>query len=107
MHWVDRDWLRRQVAEPFDGPTVVVTHHAPSLGSVATPYAADWLTPAFVSELPSEFFEGSTLWAHGHTHSPFDYQRGRCRVVSNPRGYRMPDGSYENHMFNPRCVVEV
>ena len=107
MHWVDRDWLRRELAEPFDGPTVVVTHHAPASGSVAERYAADWLTPAFVSDLPDEFFEVPALWVHGHTHSPFDYRRGACRVVSNPRGYRMRDSSFENHRFNAGFIVEV
>jgi predicted phosphodiesterase len=107
MHWVDRDWLRRELANSFDGPTVVVTHHAPAGGSVARQYAADWLTPAFVSDLPAAFFEVPALWVHGHTHSPFDYQRGTCRVVSNPRGYRMHDGSFENQHFNAGFIVEV
>ena len=107
MHWVDRDWLRQQIAAPFAGPTVIVTHHAPSDGSVADRYAGDSLTPAFVSVLPEEFFARTALWVHGHTHSPFDYQRGHCRVVSNPRGYRMRDGAFENHRFNAGWVVEV
>lgn len=107
MHWVDRDWLRRQLAEPFDGPTVVVSHHAPATGSVAERYAEDWVTPAFVSDLPDSFFEVPVLWVHGHTHSPFDYQRGACRVVSNPRGYRMRDGSFENCLFNAGFIIEV
>jgi len=107
MHWIDRDWLRRALEEPFDGPTVVVTHHAPSRGSVAERYAADWVTPAFVSDLPSTFFKVPVLWVHGHTHSPFDYQQGACRVVSNPRGYRMRDGSFENTLFNAGFIVEL
>jgi len=107
MHWIDRDWLRRQLLEPFAGPTVVVTHHAPSLGSVAERYAGDWLTPSFVSALPSSFFEVPQLWVHGHTHSPFDYLEGNCRVVSNPRGYRIKDGGFENHRFEPGFVIEV
>lgn len=107
MHWVDRDWLRRQLAEPFDGPTVVISHHAPAIGSVAEQFAADWLTPAFVSDLPDSFFEVPVLWVHGHTHSPFDYLRGGCRVVSNPRGYRMRDGLFENGRFNAGFIVEV
>ena len=107
MHWIDRDWLRRQLAQPFDGSTVVVTHHAPSIGSVAERYAADWLTPAFVSHLPDEFFAVPTLWVHGHTHTGFDYLRGRCRVVSNPRGYRLRDSSFENHVFDPALVIGV
>ena len=35
------------LAEPFDGKTVVVTHHAPSSRSVHPRYARDLLTPAF------------------------------------------------------------
>jgi hypothetical protein len=60
-----------------------------------------------VSDLPAAFFEVPALWVHGHTHSPFDYQRGTCRVVSNPRGYRMHDGSFENQHFNAGFIVEV
>jgi predicted phosphodiesterase len=107
MHWVARDWLLRQLAKPFNGRTVVVTHHAPALASVARQYATDWLTPAFVSDLPSEFFAAPTLWVHGHTHSPFDYYRRTCRVVSNPRGYHMRDASFENRHFNPRFIVDI
>lgn len=107
MHWVDRDWLRRTLAESFDGPSVVVTHHAPASGSVAERYAADWLTPAFVSDLPDALFEVPALWVHGHTHAPFDYRRGACRVVSNPRGYRRRDSSFENPRFDAGFIVEV
>lgn len=107
MHWVDRDWLRRELSKPFDGPTVVITHHAPSDASVAAKYADDWTTPAFVSDLPPDFFERAAVWVHGHTHSHFDYQRGHCRVVSNPRGYRLMDSSFENHLFDAGFIVDV
>lgn len=107
MHWEERDWLQRELEKPFGGPTVVVTHHAPSMQSVAARWAADWLTPAFVNDLPDEFFQVPALWVHGHTHSAFDYRHGNCRVVSNPRGYNQPDGSLENHRFDAGFVVEV
>ncbi len=107
MHWIDRDWLRRDAEARPSQPTVVVTHHAPASGSVAERYASDWLTPAFVSALPPNFFEGVGLWVHGHTHTAFDYKVGHCRVVSNPRGYRMRDSSFENAAFNAGFVVEV
>lgn len=107
MHWIDRDWLRRQLAEPFAGSTVVVTHHAPASGSVAMQYATSWLTPAFVSDLPETFFRAPVLWVHGHTHSPFDYVHGACRVVSNPRGYRLDDEEFENQSFTAGYVVVV
>jgi predicted phosphodiesterase len=113
MHRVDREWLRRELEANSAGPTVVVTHHAPSRGSVAKKYASDWVTPSFVSDLPYDLFDGNEqragplLWVHGHTHTAFDYQVGQCRVVSNPRGYRMRDSTWENVKFNPGLVVEV
>ena len=120
-HHVDRDWLRRELEAGYAGPTVVVTHHAPHRKSIATRYANDWVTPAFVSDVPQSFFEGEAmwvvgrkvlaggpvLWLHGHTHTAFDYQVSRCRVVSNPRGYRLRDGSWENAKFNPGLIVEI
>jgi len=107
MHWTDRDWLRRQLAQPFDGTSVVVTHPAPATGSVAKRYAEDWLTPAFVSDIADEFFTVPALWVHGHTPTAFDHARGRCRVISNPRGYRLRDSGFENPVFNPALVIDV
>lgn len=119
-HWIERDWLRRELEFGSCGPIVVVTHHAPSRKSIARRFASDWVTPAFVSDLPAEFFDdrsmwlagakqrsGPVLWIHGHTHAAFDYRIGGCRIVSNPRGYRMRDGTFENEMFNPGLVVDV
>jgi UDP-2,3-diacylglucosamine pyrophosphatase LpxH len=107
MHWVARDWLRRMLKQPFEGPTVVATHHAPGVGSVAAQYVGDALTPAFVNNLPDELFDVPVLWVHGHTHSSANYSRGVCRVVSNPPGYRRKDSSFENELFDPRLVIEV
>jgi hypothetical protein len=107
MHWIDRDWLRRKLQVPFAGPTVVVTHHAPAQGSVASKYDGDRLTPSFVSALPDEFFDVPTLWIHGHTHTSADYAKGRCRVLCNPRGYRHSDGSFENGAFMHSLVVDL
>ena len=37
----------------------------------------------------------------------FDYQVGSCRVVCNPRGYRMRDGSFDGDGFEPGLTVEI
>lgn len=108
LHLVQRAWLQRALAEPFDGPTVVVTHHGPHRSSLAPRFAADWVSTAFMSELPAHFFDVPVLWIHGHTHTSFDYRVGQCRVLCNPRGYQaagrpMP----ENAAFNPGLVVQV
>ena len=79
------------LCEPFDGPTVVCTHHAPHRRSVAAQFDGDLLSAAFVSHLP-ELIEGPNapdLWVHGHTHAALDYRVGKCRVVCNPLGYRV------------------
>ncbi|PTT78420.1 metallophosphoesterase [Pelomonas sp. HMWF004] len=107
MHWVDRDWLRRELQAPFDGPTVVVTHHAPLAMSVGPLYIGDRLSPAFASDLPTELFGVPTLWIHGHTHHSADYTQRRCRVLSNPRGYPVRGGRFENASFSAGLVVEV
>ena len=121
MHHVERDWLRRELEVGYTGPTIVVTHHAPNRRSVAKRYRSDWVTPAFVSDLPGSFFEGEAmwvggrgqtsggpmLWIHGHTHTSFDYRVAKCRVVSNPRGYRLSTGAWENARFNAALVVEI
>lgn len=104
-HAASRNWLANRLTEPFDGKTVVVTHHAPSSGSVSPRFAHDPLTPAFVSNL-EELMGGNrvALWIHGHTHDPFDYQVRGTRVVCNPRGYAPYDLTPD---FRPGFVVAV
>lgn len=110
MHWVDRSWLARSLATPFEGTTVVVTHHAPSPGSAHPEHGGDQLTPSFVSDLPGDLFLhpfAEVLWVHGHTHASANYLRKTTRVLSNPRGYPVRPGVFENPDFDPRLIVEV
>ena len=105
IHEQSRGWLEQMLAQPFDGRTVVVTHHAPSSRSVPPRYARNLLTPAFASDLESLMDEGRVaLWVHGHTHDPFDYQVHGTRIVCNPRGYA-PDQLSEG--FRADLVVRV
>ena len=107
IHQRQRAWLKAKLEEPFDGATVVVTHHAPHRGSLSPRHADDWSSAGFVNELPAEFFKVPVLWVHGHTHQSFDYQVGNCRVVCNPRGYVAWTGKVENREFDAGFVVVV
>jgi predicted phosphodiesterase len=108
FHHQQLAWLTQALAAPFSGATVVVTHHAPHRGSLAAKYAGDWVSTAFINELPAELFEVPALWVHGHTHSGCDYRVGGCRVLCNPRGYVIGrDALPENAGFDPACIVEV
>lgn len=100
-----RKFLEEELAKPFEGATVVVTHHLPSLRSVAPRFKDDMLNAAYASNL-DDLVErsGAALWIHGHTHDSCDYTLGATRVLCNPRGYF---GFELNSRFNPRLVVEV
>jgi hypothetical protein len=101
------DWLERQFAQAHDGPTVVVTHFAPSRGSIGPRFAGSPLNACFVSDLDERIRRWQpALWLHGHVHERFDYRVGITRVVTNPRGYAR-DGRPENADFDPWRVIEV
>jgi len=100
-------WLDKRFAEPFDGPTVVVTHLAPSRGSIAEKFVGSPINAAFVSDLEARIERWQpALWLHGHVHDSFDYRVGKTRVVANPRGYAK-GGVNENRYFDPRLILEV
>ena len=81
-------FITQELATPFDGQTVVCTHHAPSTLSVAPRWENHPLTPAYASRLENLILQYEpVLWMHGHVHDSFDYMVGSTRVVANPRGY--------------------
>ena len=100
-------WLAAQLAEPFDGTTVVITHHAPSRHSIHPRFAGSPVNACFVSDA-EYLIDGrrAALWIHGHTHDSFDYVVNGTRVLCNPRGYAR-NGMNENAAFDPQLVVEV
>jgi len=106
-----QQWLRAALALPFDGPTVAVTHFAPSLRSADPRYGVTPGTAGFCNAL-DELFPLADIWMHGHLHCCNDYtvtgvQDGRpwsCRVVANPLGY-LSKG--EQEAFRPDLVIEL
>lgn len=100
IHRATRRFLAEELARPWPGETVVVTHHAPhplSLADRSEPhcfcYASD-LTELIGRTSPD-------LWLHGHIHMARDYAIGATRVVTNPRGH-----IEETTGFVPGLVVE-
>lgn len=93
--------------EKDDGQrVVVVTHHAPSLQSIAPEFKSGSysnLNGAYASDLDEDILDADPdLWIHGHTHVSFAYEVGETAVICNPRGYV---GVEENPNFNPRLLV--
>jgi predicted phosphodiesterase len=104
LHAECRTWLANHLAAPWNGPSVVVTHHAPSRSSVPRQHLNNVLSAAFTSDLEQLITEKAPdLWIHGHTHHCVDYRVGKTRVVSNQRGYpHEPVGG-----FTPGFVVDL
>jgi len=103
MHWASRRFIEDALRMRHDGPTVVVTHHAPHPGSIHPRYEGSGLNAAFVSDLTEMIthFEPD-LWLHGHVHDGVDYHVGGTRVVANPKGY-----GNENPGFDPKFVIDL
>jgi hypothetical protein len=80
-------FLSTELVKPYDGLTVVATHHAPSGKVVAPQYQGDIFSPAFASDLDG-LVSLADVWVYGHTHSNVEMEIGGCRVISNQRGYR-------------------
>src|SRR5918996_884405 len=100
-------WLERALSEPYAGPTVVITHHAPSRKSIHPRFANSLLNACFISDAERLVHGTRTrLWIHGHTHDSFDYVLNGARVVCNPRGYAT-NGVNENPRFNANLVLEI
>ncbi|WP_440106279.1 metallophosphoesterase [Acidovorax sp. BL-A-41-H1] len=105
-------WLTETLAAHHPaGPTVVVTHFAPSLRSADPRYGLIPGTAGFCNALDA-LLPATDLWLHGHLHARSDYAAQgtradgtawRCRVVANPLGYARKG---EQDTFDPqRCVT--
>lgn len=110
LHQASLVWLRKQLDTPFSGPTVVVTHHAPTHDSLlrAGVISESALNPAFwqirreddmglayvgsyasdaLAKLPvSVERTGIKLWVHGHVHRALRYGLQGLTIACNPRG---------------------
>ena len=100
---ISQDWLQTALATPFDGPTVVVTHFAPTLDSADPRYGLNPGTAGFCNALDA-LLPLATLWLHGHLHCANDFVRSGCRVVANPLGYARKG---EQDAFRPSACITV
>ena len=79
------DFLVAELAKPFEGKTVVVTHHCP-VPEVAGDKHDGHLSAAYTNRW-NALLPMVDVWIFGHTHRAVDTELGGCRLISNPRGY--------------------
>ncbi len=112
-------WLEQQLAQDFDGKTLVMTHHAPSrlalsMGNyLVNPRGSAFAT--FIDRKVAKHKIGAYAnslerlginykidgWVHGHFHEYMNYRLGSANVICNPTGTRNSETSgYDTYVFS-------
>lgn len=101
-------WLDTELAKPFDGRTVVITHFAPHRRCVEPRYEGSDLSPYFVTDLSRLMAKHQiAVWCYGHTHGNADFEaENGCRVISNQLGYPS-ERLRADTGFRPDLVIEL
>jgi predicted phosphohydrolase len=103
-HKESRAYIEQELAKPFDGTTMVLTHHAISHQSLDPRFTGHISNAAFASDLSNVIrARRPHFWVHGHIHRFADYVEGDTRVLCNPRGYV---GEFGNSGFRLGFVVD-
>jgi hypothetical protein len=105
-HRKSRAYIEQILAEPFSGPSMVMTHHAPHPLSLWDRYSDLNFCYASNLGLLLESDIAPDAWLHGHIHKRLDYEVGRTHVYSNPRGYQFVEKDRDNG-FDPALVIEL
>jgi hypothetical protein len=105
QHNMFMNFLEAKLLEPFDGPTVIMTHHSPG-NAVRRNGREKLLDHCYFADKEQYigWFPEVKLWVHGHTHQTFDYMINETRVVCNPYGYW---GEATNKNFNSDLILEI
>lgn len=105
IHKQHKREIREQLDRPFDGKTVVVTHHMPSY-QLCHPRFGNAINGGFAAHADDLMCgeNAPTIWIHGHTHDSIDRKLHECRVVCNPAGYRYEYGGVHN-IFGPKFLT--
>lgn len=90
-HRLSRAWLARRLAEPHDGPTLVVTHHVPHPAAAHPGHGLNELAAAFCSDCGDLIAAASSArvraWIFGHHHWSHAVEVGGLPLLSAQPGY--------------------
>lgn len=110
FHFEMKKYLKEQIEKyrqsHYNLKVIVMSHHAPSFGSVSPEYISDDMNGCYCSNLDYYIMDlNPDVWVHGHVHSSHDYMIDSTRILCNPRGY---GSTYpENRDYNPEFIFEV
>jgi len=106
LHEESLGFLKDTFRDATHGPTVVITHHVPTLVNYPKVYKNSPLTEAFAVELFDLIADaGAACWIYGHHHvNTPEFAIGKTRMLTNQLGYVH---HYEHGSFRRDAVVEV
>ncbi|RYF57683.1 MAG: metallophosphoesterase [Cytophagaceae bacterium] len=89
LHGPSLAFLQSELAKPTTIPTVVVTHHLPSLQCVHPRHVGSSLEQGFANDLDKLILDSQPdYWIYGHSHANRPpIQVGKTQLVSNMLGY--------------------
>ncbi|QES91071.1 metallophosphoesterase [Rhizosphaericola mali] len=90
-HLFDADihFLQQSVQTAYEGSTIIVTHHVPTLLYYPVEYVGSPINNGFVTEL-KDFIEQSCIdyWIYGHHHrNTPTFKIGKAQLLTNQLGY--------------------
>lgn len=89
LHHKHRGWLEEKLAAPFNGKTIILSHHGISEQCQHPLFPIDALAGSYWSDLEYLFKDKIELACFGHTHANLDIRsEAGFRMVSNQMGYR-------------------
>lgn len=119
----NKAWLTDALEQPFDGKTIVMTHHSPSytpllLGKYLVSPFEDVITQyvkrkshfhkigGYCNSLENVVIKNNVdAWVHGHFHELLNYRLGNASVFCNAMGnYKNQEMGYRNFIFNTDSI---
>lgn len=106
LHSDCMNFIQPELEQAFDGKTIVVSHHMPTLMNYPPKFKGDVLNEAFAVELHDLIEQTQPhYWIFGHIHAKVsDFNIGNTKLMSNQLGYVSLG---ENIHFLPGLVLDV
>jgi len=103
-HYDTVNYLKFILETPWDGKTIVMTHHLPHNKCIQPQWEGSDLNAFFVTDLDYIINNFNiNVWVHGHTHDNIDINVHGTRILCNPMGYH---GVALNQDFNEGLVFD-
>lgn len=89
LHHLSLDFIIKELEKPFNGKTVVMTHHIPSFETIGLDRRFSNIREAFCTDLEDVMltYPQIQLWVHGHAHDFSQIKLHNTIVTRNPLGY--------------------